>query len=400
MKPTPSSAPEIYFDHAATCGARPDAVAEAMLTAMHESANPGRSGHRRSIAAAERVFDARESVARLFGIADERRLVFAQNATDALNLAIRGLLDDTAPPRTVITTRLEHNSVMRPLRALEDAGAIRVEHAPDDAHGFVDADALATRLADDDVTAVIVNHASNVTGLIQPVAAIGAVCRARGVVFVVDAAQSAGALDLDVDHAAIDLLAFTGHKGLLGPQGTGGLFVRDGIEISPLRRGGSGSRSEEERHPDFYPDRLEAGTPNTPGLAGLDAAVRFVESVGPGEMLRHERALAARFSAGLDTIDRARGSNPPHRRVAVVSVEMDGVPSSRVAMRLDRDAGILVRAGLHCAPAAHRALGTHPAGTARFSFGWFNTEAEVDRAIDALARIAATEPASSTPISG
>ncbi len=374
----------IYFDNAATSWPKPAATTVAMVRYAEEiGGSPGRSGHRRSLAAARIILEARETLAELFGIDDALRIVFTRNATEALNIALLGLLN---PGDHVITSRMEHNSVMRPLRHLETQG-VRLTAVRSDGTGLLDADevrkAIETR-----TRLLVVTHASNVTGTIQPIAELGKLAREHGLLLCVDAAQTAGALPIDVPSMGIDLLAFSGHKSLFGPQGTGGLYIGPGLEqrLRPLMYGGTGSRSEHEAQPDFLPDKYEAGTPNTIGIAGLVAGVRFVLSVGADKIRQHEEALTARFLRGLAALSGITVYGPPGAagRTAVVSFNMAGVSPSEAALDFDERFGILCRPGLHCAPAAHRTIGTLPRGTIRFGFGYFNREEEIDIALKAI----------------
>ena len=340
-------------------------------------ANPGRSAHRMSLDAARVVYEAREAVAAWFGVADPANVVFTANGTHALNLAIRGLLK---PGDHAITTALEHNSVMRPLHAID---GITVDRLPCDREG-VPAVEYLERLMRDTTRLVVATHGSNVNGRLQPIRAMGAICRARGVLFLVDAAQTAGCVPIHMQDDAIDLLAFSGHKGLYGPQGTGALCVNTADLPRPLMCGGTGSFSESENHPGCMPDRLEAGTLNVPGIAGLRAGMAWVGQVSKPEIGRQLAALRTRLVDGLQAIPGVRvfaGELP------VVSFTVCGMAPDRVALRLDRDFGILTRVGLHCAPGAHRALGTAPAGTIRMSMGYGNTLAEMDAAVDAVTEL-------------
>ncbi len=379
----------VYFDNAATSFPKPAGVAEAILKAIREiGANPGRSGHRLSVDAARVIFNTREIVARLFNIEDPNRCIFTANATEAINIALKGLLraGDHA-----ITTGMEHNSVMRPLRALEQAGVglTVVQCSPD---GKLDPDDLARAILPNTKIAVI-NHASNVNGNIQPVREIGRLCRDKSILLLADCAQTAGCLPIDITEDNIDLLAFTGHKGLLGPQGTGGLILGSRVDITkiaPLKQGGTGSRSEIEFQPDFLPDMFEAGTPNTPGIAGLGAGVEFVLAAGVEKIRDHERTLVRQLVERLKNIKGVEiaGDSDPDTRVATVSFNISGHDPSVVGFRLDDEYGVLCRTGLHCAPAAHRTLGTFPKGAVRFGLSYFSTEEEIDIAINAVADIA------------
>jgi len=378
---------EIYFDQAATSWPKPSGVTAAMA-AFHETvgASPGRSGHRRSLDAARIVMGAREAVAGLFGIADPLRIIFTKNATEALNLVAFGLLE---PGDHCITSSLEHNSLMRPLRALEAQG-LELSLIPSSARGEIDPHEIIP-LIKPNTKALFLTHASNVTGTILPVAEAAAIARDNGLVLCVDAAQTAGALPIDVKEMDVDFLVFTGHKSLFGPQGTGGLYIRPGFEdqLRPLMLGGTGSRSEHETQPDFMPDKFESGTINTVGLAGLEAGVGFVLDKGVSAIRACEEDLTAQLLEGLTALDGVRvyGPTTAHERTAVVSFTLPNLSPSDAALILDEEFGILCRPGLHCAPSAHRTIGTFPAGTIRFSLGVFNTPAEIDRALEALAQM-------------
>lgn len=379
----------IYLDNAATSRPKPPAVAEAMVRFLEEvGANPGRSGHRLSVEAARIVYDAREAVAEVFNAPDPLNVVFCLNATEALNLSLRGYLH---AGDHVITSSMEHNSVMRPLRALEQDG-VEVTVVGCTPEGRLDAADVEAAVRPETVM-IVLNHASNVTGTLLPVEAVGRMARQREVLLVVDAAQTAGALPIDVQAHCIDLLCFSGHKSLLGPMGTGGLVVGERVDtarLEPLCRGGTGSGSEQERQPDFLPDRYESGTPNAVGLAGLGAGVRWLLDRGVEAVRAHDVALVERLLEGLENIPgvRLHGSRESGDRTATVSFTLDAVSPSEVGLRLGEDHDILCRVGLHCAPAAHRTLGTLPVGTVRFGLGAFNMAAEVDAAVEAVARIA------------
>jgi cysteine desulfurase family protein len=379
----------IYFDNAATSWPKPDCVHEAMSAYMRDvGANPGRSGHRLANEAERLRLDAREALAGLLGISDPMRVVFTLNATEALNIVIRGLLP---PGAHVVTTSMEHNSVMRPMRAAEQHGA-SVSIVPCHNDGTVSPSDIEGSISPD-TRLIVVNHASNVCGTVLPIDQIGTIARRHGIPFLVDAAQTTGCWPANLASDRIDLLAFTGHKALLGPSGTGGLAICDAFDISllpPLMSGGTGSQSERETHPDFLPDKYESGTPNVVGLAGLGAALRYVRERGVSLIRQHERSLTKRLITGLRSIPGARvsGTGDPDQQTATVSFTIDGTSCSELAHVLDERFGILCRPGLHCAPQAHRTLGTFPEGTVRFSLGLFNTEAEVDRALQAVTDLA------------
>lgn len=375
----------IYLDNAATTWPKPEETVAAMEACLRTAgANPGRGGHKMSLAAGRIIFETREALAMLFNIDDPSRVIFCGNATEALNLSLKGLLK---PGDHVITSSMEHNAVARPLHVLTQTGVEVTEISctekgqldPEDIRKAVKAN---TRL-------ISMVHASNVTGTVMPVEEIGKIAHNHGVRFLVDAAQTAGYMDIDVEKMNIDLLAFTGHKGLYGPQGTGGLFIRPGVELTPLLEGGTGSKSESLEQPEDMPDRYESGTPNTPGIAGLGAGVRLLLSRGLDNIRAHETELLARFIDGLQQIRKLElyGLADAAKQVPVVSVNVEGQDSSEVAFALDRVFDIACRSGLHCAPAAHKTMGTIDRGTIRFSFSLFNTAAEIDSALKALAQV-------------
>ncbi|MBI3049956.1 MAG: aminotransferase class V-fold PLP-dependent enzyme [Acidobacteria bacterium] len=377
----------IYLDNAATSWPKPPPVAAAVQEQLTTAGgNPGRSGHRLSIAAARLVEETREALARLFHVDDPGRIAFAPNATHALNVALYGLL---GPGDRVITTSLEHNSVMRPLRHLETLG-VHVESVRCEPDGSIDLGKVADALAPG-ARVLVTTHASNVAGTILPVRELAALARAHGARSVVDAAQTAGTMPIDVEALGVDVLAFTGHKGLFGPTGTGGLYVREEVELRPLVRGGTGSDSAHEVQPEFMPDVFESGTLNVAGIAGLGAGVRFLMDVGIEAVQAHERGLATRFIEGVRAIPGVSVYGPAdsESRCGIVSFNVGGTSPSEVGLLLDDSFGIMARTGLHCAPAAHRTLGTFPAGAVRFGFGWFNTSAEVDAAVEAVRQITA-----------
>lgn len=378
----------IYCDNAATSWPKPKAVYQEMDRFMNQvGANPGRSGHRLSIESGRVVYEARELLARLFNIDDPLRIIFTSNATEALNLAINGILH---PGDHAITSSMEHNSVMRPLRALEDRGVeLTVVRCSEE--GVLDPGEIEKEIKAN-TRLIVLSHASNVTGTILPVSEVGAIARRHGVVFCIDAAQTAGAYPLDISSMNVDLLAFTGHKSLLGPQGTGGLYIRQGVDdiLDPLMRGGTGSRSESEHQPDFLPDKYESGTPNTVGLAGLQAGVQFILSSGVNALREKEEKLMHHLIEGLGAIPGVTlyGSGDAREQVAVLSFNILGITSSDVAIRLEEEYDILCRPGLQCAPAAHKTLGTFPGGTVRVSPGCFTSEEDVDMVIEAVCNIA------------
>jgi cysteine desulfurase/selenocysteine lyase len=378
----------IYFDNPATSWPKPPRVKEAMVKFMDKvGANPGRSGHFLSIEAARVIYEAREALSVLFHVKDSSRIVFTLNATESINLALKGLLK---PGDHVITSSMEHNSVMRPLRDLEKKG-IELTIVPCFRDGTLDPRKLEKRIQST-TRMIVLNHASNVTGTLLPIIAIGEIARAHNLLFLVDAAQTAGAFPIDVERDGIDLLAFTGHKSLYGPQGTGGLVIGERIdekEMIPLKQGGTGSRSEFEEQPDFLPDRFESGTPNGVGIAGLLAGVQFVLEKGVGQIRQNEITLIKKLIKGLKKIPQVKLYGPENQgdRIATLSFNVAQLSPSDMASRLEKEFGILCRPGLHCAPAAHRTIGTFPEGTIRFGLSTFNTEAEVEAAIRAVSLI-------------
>ena len=380
----------IYFDNAATSWPKPSGVTEAMVHFMTEvGANPGRSGHRLSLEAGRIVYEARERVAELFHAPDPLRVVWGANVTDALNLALRGYLRSGDH---VVTSSMEHNSVMRPLRALAAEDGIELTVVPCSPQGFLDLSDLEAALRPETVM-IVFNHGSNVCGTLLPVREAGEIARRHGCLLLVDAAQTAGAYPIDVEADWIDLLAFTGHKGLGGPMGTGGLIIGERVDLSrlhPLKQGGTGSRSEREEQPDFLPDMCESGTSNAVGLAGLSAGVGWVSERGIETIRRHEVELTQRLLDGLLDIPGVTvyGGLDAGRQTATISFNVAGLEPSEVGLRLDDEYGILCRVGLHCAPAAHKTLGTFPRGTVRFGLSAFSQLDEVETALAAVREIA------------
>ncbi len=387
-----SAARPIYLDNAATSWPKPEVVTAAMIRCIDEAGgNPGRAGHRMSIAAGRIVAEARQAIADIFGVSDPLRIAFGPNGTEALNLALLGLL---RAGDHVITSAMEHNSVMRPLRALESRG-VALSVVPCSPSGELDLEALEAAI-DSRTKLVVLTHASNVTGAVLPVARVGRLCRDRELLFLVDAAATAGAIPIDMNALCIDLLAFTGHKSLLGPTGTGGLVVGERVELAsfePLKRGGTGSRSDLERQPEFLPDVFESGTVNAVGLAGLAAAVRWILDRRVETIAEHHQQLRSFLCRGLDQIEGVRylalGKGVPS--AGTVSITFENLSPSEAGYRLDTEHDVLCRVGLHCAPVAHRTIGTFPHGTVRLSPGIFTTTDQLSAAlkgIDALARSA------------
>ncbi len=373
----------LYFDNAATTWPKPEPVysaAEEYLRLVGGS--PGRSSHYRAMEAGRLLLEVRERIADLMGIPLPERIAFAFNATDALNMAIKGLV---SPGDHVVCTAMEHNSVLRPLGSLKKEGWISVTQIPCSPEGFPDLDYLEESLTPK-TSLLVCSHASNLVGTILPVKEMAELAHHNNSLVLVDAAQTAGTVPINVDEINIDLLAFTGHKGLFGPPGTGGLYVREGVEVKPWREGGTGSQSEKDEQPENMPERLEAGTMNTPGLAALNEGIKFVQSQGINNIRNHEQELISRLDAGLRSISgiKVYGPTSPSLKTAVTSFVLENIDSGELGFALEEGFGILSRTGLHCAPLAHRALGTFPQGTLRVSPGYFQTNSDVDYFIACL----------------
>ena len=381
-----------YLDNASTTFPKPPCVTEAVCRYMTEmGTNVGRGEYASAFDTEDLVFDTRAALCALLGGADPSDVVFTRNVTEALNLVLKGFLH---PGDHVIVSSMEHNAVMRPLTQLAAAGVTfsRAQCAPD---GTLDA-AEVERLIYPQTRAVVMTHASNVCGTILPVCEVGAICRRHGIPLVIDAAQTAGVVPISMEECGAAAICFTGHKSLLGPQGIGGCVLDPefATQIDALVAGGTGSHSDSEQMPSFMPDRLEAGTPNLPGIAGLDASLAWLGEKGIDAVRGHELALTQRLLDGLRPLAAARrvrlaGLPGTEGRTGVVSIQTPGHDLAQVAHDLDARFGIQTRVGLHCAPSAHKTLGTFPAGTIRFSLGWANTEADVDLAISALGELLA-----------
>lgn len=377
----------IYLDNAATSLWRPQEVVDAVCRALTSMGNAGRGATAESLDAARTVSSCREAVASLFGCASADHVCFTANSTEALNIAIQGLV---GKKDRVVTTVLEHNSVLRPLARMADERAAQVLFAGCDRKGALDYDELA-RLVVPGTRVVVCTHASNVTGNVCDLRRVSRIAHDSGALLVVDASQTAGHHAIDMRAMGIDVLCFTGHKGLMGPQGTGGICVAEGVDVLPLLEGGTGVHSFERRHPLDWPTRLEAGTLNVHGLAGLLAALRFLEDNGGPEMAcGREGALARSFFEGLRGIPgiTTYGDFDQPDRCAIVSLNVEGMGSADVSDILMSEFGIATRPGAHCAPLMHRALGTEEQGVVRFSFGWNNTDSDVNFALDAVRAIA------------
>jgi cysteine desulfurase family protein len=377
----------IYLDNAATSFPKPESVYRALdVFARQDLANPGRAGHKMALAAERALDDCRHLLNQLFGGKGPERWIFTLNCTDALNMAFKGVLADGDH---VLTTDLEHNSVSRPLRALELAGRISLTRIAADGGGTIDPDALR-RAITPRTRLLALTHASNVLGTVQPVAEVGRIAREHDLLFLVDAAQTAGVLPIDVQEMNIDLLAFPGHKSLLGPTGTGALYVGPRARVRAWREGGTGGDSSSETQPREYPYFLEGGTPNVLGVAGLTAGVRHVLEQGLESIHAHEVALVERLWRKLDDLGgyRVFGHRDHARRVGTISFRSEALPAAELGGILDQAFDIAVRPGLHCAPYIHRALGTFPDGTVRVSPGPFSSADDIDQLAAALAEVA------------
>lgn len=376
----------IYFDNAATSFPKPVKVAEAILDYVQNiGANPGRSGHKKAVEAGQIVFETRKSLAQFFGMNNPMHVIFTSNATEALNMAIHGILN---PDDHVITSSMEHNSVIRPLHKMQKTGLIDLTIVQTNSTGLLNIEDIRKAIKPQ-TKAVVINHVSNVNGCMQPIQEIGQICKENDLIFVIDAAQSAGIspIDLKIDH--IDLLAVPGHKNLYGPTGTGALLIADGFDfnkIKPLKCGGTGSLSDSIEQPDFLPDMLESGTLNVAGIAGLNAGIEHMHKIGLKAIQQHKEELQKHFlQSALENIPNFEHfSNPSSPAAGVISFQLPGISVSETAQKLSEKYNIMCRHGLHCAPLAHQTLNTFPCGTLRFGFSIFNTKEEVNKAVAAL----------------
>lgn len=380
----------IYLDNAATTFPKPEIVYKTMDTFYRTlGANPGRSGHRMAVAAEKEIEDTRDVVARLFGIKDSRRCIFTFNATDAINMGIKGLLKtgDHA-----ITTHLEHNAVSRSLHGLEKRGIITVTKIKNSQEGLVDPNDIKTAITSK-TRLIVMAHAPNVLGTIQPIQEIGKIAREHDILFMIDAAQTAGVCEIDVNKHAIDMLAFTGHKGPLGPTGTGGLYVGERLTLDSWREGGTGFEPASVSQPEELPFKLESGTPNTVGIAGLRAGIEYVVSKGIHTIRTHEQKLINKLIQTLKDDQRfiLYGTKDLSKKVGILSLNVKGFKPAEIGAILDQSFNIAVRPGLHCAPFAHQMMGTFPDGMVRISPGYFTTEKDIDQLIAALDQIASEE---------
>lgn len=373
----------IYLDHAATSWPKPPAVGDAMLSALEiAGANPGRGSHRMAVQASRVLFETRKSISNIFGIKNANDIAFGSNTTEALNLAIQGSLKEGDH---VIATMAEHNSVRRPLEYMRRLRNVEIDYVPVNAAGAIDLMQME-RMFRSNTRLVVCTHSSNLLGSILPIGEISLLCRKHRAILLVDAAQSAGVMPVNVQQLGIDMLAFPGHKGLLGPQGTGGLYIAPELDIEPLLHGGTGSQSEALEQPKVRPDRYEAGTPNTVGIAGLNAGVKHVLEMTPAVIYQQEWELTQHIMDGLSSVKGIRMLGPEigQPRTGLVSFTVDGYDSAQLAFRLDRNYGIAVRSGFHCTPLAHESAGTTATGAVRASVGYNSTREHVDSLVEAV----------------
>ena len=375
----------IYLDSSATSFLKPPQVAEAVFRSFNTIGNAGRGAHAPTLNASRLIYDTREKLAALFGTPDPSRIAFTCNATEALNIAIHGAIH---PGEHVITTACEHNSVLRPLYLKEKEGT-ELTIIPADKKGRIRYDLLESSVKSN-TSAIVLTHASNLSGNVTDLAFVSNFAKKHGLLLIVDASQTAGSLPINLVKMGIDILCFTGHKGLFGPQGTGGLYVREGLTLSPLKSGGSGIHSFDRQHPTDMPTALEAGTLNGHGIAGLNAGLDYILSTGVKNIHAKEISLARRFVNGISDISDLKlyGDIDAPLRTPIISLNIGNMSSASVSDILWEDYEICVRAGAHCAPLMHKTFGTEKEGAVRFSFSCFNTEAEIDTAIRAMHEIA------------
>ena len=374
-----------YLDNAATTFPKPQEVYDKIYSVMTEyGANPGRSGHKLAIKAAREIYATRDNLSRFFNVENPFNIVFTSSTTESLNIAIQGALK---PGDHIITTSMEHNSVLRPIKELEKTG---VEHTIIWANklGQIDPNKIKDAIKEN-TKMIATTHISNLTGTIIPIEKIAKIAKEYEIIYLVDAAQSAGVYDIDIRKIGIDLLAFPGHKSLLGPQGTGGLYIRDGLEIASLMQGGTGSDSHSLTQPTTMPDKFESGTPNTLGIIGLGEGIKFINKTGISNIRKHEEELTEHFIREASKIDGLiiYGPKSTDLQAAVVALNFDNMDSSELAYILNEEFDIYVRPGLHCAPLAHKTIGTLEQGAVRFSFGFFNNHEDIEYSIKALNKI-------------
>ncbi len=376
----------IYMDNAATTFPKPEQVYQAVdYFNRHMGGNPGRGSNKATLQAGSILLDCRDALADLFNIADSSHIAFTINITEAINTALKGILN---PGDHVISSAMEHNAVARPLYLMNQQNGIEWTAVPCAGDGTMDPEDVRKAIRPN-TRMICILHASNLTGTLMPVEEVGKIARQHELLFVLDTAQTAGVMPIDVEKQAIDILAFTGHKGLLGPQGTGGIYLRPGLSIRPLKQGGTGSLSEYLEHPFFMPDMLESGTQNTPGIAGLLAGVNFVKEKGIDRIRRHEQELCASLLSGLKEIPGVIVYGPAEssQRTAVVAFNIDEIDCGELSIQLDHKYGVVTRSGLHCTPLAHRTIGTFESGSCRLSPGYFNSGEDIEKVIQAVHEI-------------
>ena len=376
----------IYLDNAATTFPKPEAVYNAMMDCMKNyCANPGRAGHKLAMKAAREIYDTRENIAKLFNIDNPMNIVFTNNATDSLNLAIKGVVNKGDH---IITTSMEHNSVIRPIKALEKVG-VENTIVQCDEQGFLNIDDLEKSIKPN-TKLIVTTHASNVCGTLIDIKSISEIANKHNILYLIDASQTVGVYDIDLKDIKADMLAAPGHKGLLGPQGTGILYIREGLNIGILKEGGTGSRSEDLFQPDLFPDKYESGTHNTPGIVGLNEGVKFIFKEGIDKIKEHEEELCKYMLERLEEVPNIiiYGPKDANKRASVISINIGNMDSGEITFLLDSEYNIATRSGIHCAPLAHKTLGTLEQGAVRFSIGYFNTKEEIDKAVAALKEIA------------
>lgn len=375
----------IYLDNAATTFPKPRQVYEAVLDCMENyGANPGRAGHKLAMRAGREIYECRENIAKLLNVSNPMSIVFTHNATDSLNLAIKGVVKSGDH---IITTSIEHNSVIRPIKALEKNG-VENTIVKCDKYGHLDPNDIKKAIKSN-TKLIVTTHASNVCGTIVDIESVGNIAKENNILYLVDASQTLGVYDIDIQKINVDMIAAPGHKCLLGPQGTGMLYIRDGLEVNILKEGGTGSNSEDLFQPNMMPDRYESGTHNTPGIAGLNAGVKFILETGIDKIRKHEEELCEYMLTKLTEVPNIKIYGPldSKKRAAVISINIGDIDSGEITFILDDMYEIATRSGIHCSPLAHKTLGTLRQGTVRFSLGYFNTKDDIDKAVEALKEI-------------
>ena len=375
----------IYLDNAATTFPKPESVYDSMMDCMKNyCANPGRAGHKLAMKAAREIYNTRENIAKLFNIDNPMNIVFTNNATDSLNLAIKGVV---STGDHIITTSMEHNSVIRPIKALEKLG-IENTIVECDKEGFLDINNLEKAIKPN-TRLIVTTHASNVCGTLIDIKAVSEVAKSNNILYLVDASQTAGVYNIDLKEIEADMVAAPGHKGLLGPQGTGILYIREGLNLDILKEGGTGSKSEDLFQPELLPDKYESGTHNTPGIVGLNEGIKFIFNEGIDKIKQHEEELCKYMLERLEEVPNIKiyGPKDASKRASVITINIGNMDSGEITFLLDSEYNIATRSGIHCAPLAHKTLGTLEQGAVRFSLGYFNTKEDIDKAIEALKEI-------------